>query len=337
MKETITYSLLSMFACCHKKCEYRYVNNIVPAATPDYFTFGSAFHKALELWFKPNDLASILDAENNSPEGITRYKRDNAIGAISQFNLSDEDRIKCEALFDAYISTYSRESFAVIDVEKTFKQPLLSPKGKASRFFTLQGKVDALIKENGRYFVMEHKTTSKIDEGYINRILIDSQILIYAIALEKELGIKISGALYDVAQKPLIRMKQEESIEDFEARKAALIAKSKTGKSSATRQKAETEEQFYDRCMNSIGESSFYREYVLFSDEMKSQAIKDIWSISKDYRLCKKEGNFYKNTLNCNLFGSSCVYLPLCRCFGNLEQCKDIYTQQEPHKELKDG
>lgn len=88
--------------------------------------------------------------------------------------------------------------------------------------FDFVGKIDLMAEVKGtkRPIVVEHKTASKIDAGYIERLPIDTQIRSYIFSSIRGLGITPSHVLYDVIRKTRKRLKKNESREEFNERLA---------------------------------------------------------------------------------------------------------------------
>ena len=87
--------------------------------------------------------------------------------------------------------------------EKTFEGPIVNPAtGATSRSFILAGKVDGIVRQDGQYFLLEHKTAAQIDASYLERLWTDFQIILYAWYLEQTLGITVSGIIYNVLVSP---------------------------------------------------------------------------------------------------------------------------------------
>ena len=85
-----------------------------------------------------------------------------------------------------------------------------------------------------------------LDASYLDRLWTDFQITLYAHYVEQALGIRISGVLYNILVKARLQQSAGETEAEFDARRAELIAKSKSGKSSAQRRMPETDEEFLD-------------------------------------------------------------------------------------------
>lgn len=277
-------------------------------------SFGSAVHAALERWFR---------------YGI----KDDAILVAESFpDLELENKLKASVLVEKYIEHWGeKEPFDVVDVEKEFNVPLRNPaNGHKSRTWTLCGKADGIVELDGDLYILEHKTTSCLDDAYIKRIGIDRQIAVYANAIKSVYERPVVGAIYDILQKPSIRIKKGETEEEFQARRSALIAKSKTGTSSAKRQEPESEEAFKQRLRDTIDGSYFRREIIKFTPDDIKMHMSEMWAISKEMR----SGVCYRNTGECNALGRRCPYLELCVARGDMDKCDGLYTIKRANEEL---
>lgn len=325
-KNIITYSMISTFLGCRRKYQYRYVRGFTPIEKSDSLEFGSAIHAILEILF-----LNQKSGAKSTPD----YYADLIRSDCRIRGLSDELTEKAAALMKRYAEHYSSDDklFEVVDVEHEFEQPLTNPKSNySSRHYRFCGKVDGIVRSrnDGKLYILEHKTASIVDDAYIQKIRFDTQISLYAAAITKELGEPVAGSIYDILIKPAIRKKVEETEDEFELRKAELLAKSKTGKTSAKRQLGETIEEFGRRCEEAVTDTNFRREIVLFDSGQVDEMLEELWAIAADIRTCKV---FYKCTGNCSKFGI-CPFMTACRAGGKIEQFPELYTQSAPHEEL---
>ena len=316
-RRILTHSAAECFQECRVKWDFRYNREIVPTVAPVALDFGSAIHAGLEFWFKYSIAQGAIEA---------------TCACAAERGLSCENTCKAQVLIEKYVEHYPREDFEVVAVEKLLNNRLRNPKTmKTSRFFDFSGRVDALIKQDNKFFILEHKTRTTVNDGYLNSLEIKPQTALYAVALEAA-GYPISGAIYDIIEKPSIKMAVEESEEEFEQRRTELLAKSKTGKTTAQRHKGETPDEFMARLRDKITSESFKRVYIDLSIERKREALRNLWAVSQDM----KAPIIYPNTGACEKFGI-CPYLNLCRCRGDLSQCSDEYTTRKANIELEEG
>ncbi len=313
---TLTHSATECFQECRVKWDYRYNKEIITTEPQTALDFGTAIHTGLENWFKYGIQKAAVEA------GVSR-------GA--ELGMSSEDLIKIQVLLEKYTENYTSEEFEVIDVEKLFNVKLQNPRTlRFSKIYRFQGKLDGLVRMDNAYFILEHKTTSSISEKYIDAIDLKAQIALYAAAMEIE-GYPIRGAIYDIIEKPSIRMSQGETEAEFEARKAALIAKSKTGTTKAQRKEAETPDEFMARCREKVTDKSFKRVIVTLDFERKREAMDNLWRTAKDML----HPEIYPTSSACVSFGKVCPYLNLCRAKGDITQCADEYQYRKANCELE--
>ncbi len=312
--------MLNSFLACRRMYDYRYEKNLVPVEKSDTLNFGSAIHSGLEFWFK-----------YHNAKGAVNFME----GRAEELGMDEPEIAKAAVLLERYTKHWCLDPFDVDEVEYEFCTPLINPKtGHISRTFSLSGKVDGLVRmNNGELWILEHKTTSAIDDAYIGRILIDSQIAIYANAISQVLKEPVAGAIYDILVKPRTKFKEGETEEQFEARKAELLAKSKTGKTTAKRQERETIEQYKERLNEDITDENFRREIVYFSKDDLNEHLSEVWDIGQALR----HPCIFRNTGNCAKYGKPCPYLPLCREHGCLDKCSGLYETKAPHEELSIG
>ncbi|MBL7046494.1 MAG: PD-(D/E)XK nuclease family protein [Candidatus Marinimicrobia bacterium] len=339
MKQILTFSAAKKFQSCQRAYYNRYRKNLVPLESNEILFLGSTVHDCLELWYKrdPNDQS-------------IHYKIIQLIDEAYPLRESDENQKKdwhlAKAMMEGYIAQYEKEDFEIIDTELEFCIPIINPStNRSSRTFELMGKVDALVKMpapmqsgNELYFIMEHKTAALITGDYIEKLPLDFQINLYAMALSKYKNIPIAGVIYNVIQKSKIRQKQGESEEKFAARRQELIQKSKTGKTTAKRQNPESDEIFSGRLHSVYNDPKmFYREILYLSDQDIKRTELELWHVTQQILDAQRRGVWCQNTDNCFRYHSPCMYFPLCRAHDNPNVKNNLYTELPPHSELSVG
>lgn len=315
--QIITHSAAECFQECRVKWDYRYNREIVPTEPQPALDFGTAIHAGLEFWFKYGTAAGAVEA------GVSR-------GA--ELGMATADLCKVQVLLERYTEIYKEEPFEVVEVEKTFRTVLVNPRTMCqSRTYAYMGKVDALVKKADGFYILEHKTTSEIKDSYLEALELRQQTTLYAWAMEAE-GYPVRGVIYDIIEKPGIKMAAGETEEEFEARRAALLAKSKTGKTTAQRREAETPDAFMARLREKVTAASF-RRVTLDMDIMRTrEAMNNLWRTAKDMM----HAEVYPNTGACASFGKVCPYLELCRKHGNTAECGEMYRKGKAHCELQE-
>lgn len=286
-KQTWTVSRLKAWQTCPMKEALRYRECIAPISNRQALRFGSAIHKGLET-------REISDALYVLNDGF--YPKDQ--------QEADEHDI-AEATLIALLETYFEifPPFQFHQPEKQFNMPMMiSPKSR-SRKYMLAGKIDDLVELDGRHWIVEYKTASRLDASYFDRLYVDSQISMYMYAMER-LGYDIAGVIYRVIRKPALRMKAGEGKEAFCNR---------------------LEEDIRSRPDFYFTERKLYRS----RDDIKTfEAM-----LSKEARLADqlyKAGCAFQHSTACSMYGA-CEYLPLCMGEAGADV---LFEKRAPHEEL---
>ena len=293
---TSTYSMWSTFNLCRKRCAWRHIHGLAPVEKNTNLAFGSLIHNCLETWYQHHDFAKVLTCINqNYPN-----------------HLSDETERRnwqlAVAMMRGYVKRYEPEPFEVIALEKTFQGNIVNPAtGGTSRTFTIAGKVDGIVKIDGEYWLLEHKTASQLTGQYIDRLWSDFQVTLYAWYIEQCLKTKLTGVIYNVLIKSRIKQKKGEGDSTFQER---LYAK-------------------YQQ------PDMFHRESLLISRNQFERLRYDLWELTQQFLSARRRGTWHQNTESCYPIGrSQCPYIPLCRADGNLNLVGSLYEHQPPNQEL---
>ncbi len=336
MPESIlTYSSLRDFRNCRRRYFNRFVREIVPAERDANLTLGSGFHRALESWFR-------LDLEGRAKDAAAVEIILGEIDALYPNRDADLNQKRLwhlnQAMFQGYVNHYPSEPFHIVDVEKEFAAPLINPaSGRSSRSFAMRGKVDLLVQmcDTGEYFIVEHKSAAQISGDYIDKLPLDLQVALYAHYLAEDMGIAISGVIYDVVAKAKLKQGQGETEEEFAIRRAELIAKSKTGKSSAKRKLPESDEEYAARLAEKYADPLMYcRETLLLSQDDIRETVAEVWELSQQLLLTRRTNQWFRNTDICFGMNRPCPYFPLCRSNDNPNVLENLYVTRPAHSEL---
>ncbi len=329
MSGVLTYSALNAFRNCPRKYKYRYIDHLRPVKRVDTLAFGSVIHEALERWYTlPADTHRLLAILDFLDEQFPAHQAD------------PEQKAKwhlARAMMAGYASRYADEEFEVLAVEKKFEAGIHNPDtGRASRTFTMAGKVDGIVRSqaDGELYVLEHKTASTITSDYLDRLWTDTQVALYAFYL-RQIGYPIVGVIYNVMLKSRLQQRAGETQEQYEARRAALAAKNKSGKSTAKRQEPESDEQFAARLAEWYARpEAFHRERIFLSEERLAMLTEEVWEITQQYLDARRRGKWLLNTSNCFSFQRPCEYLPYCQSGFNPNVRNNLYVIAPPHGEL---
>lgn len=172
--------------------------------------FGSAYHRGME---RRNGGVSLVDVVAEARTGYA---------TCPDWADPTDWAVECETLAQllaGYFWRYENDDLEVLAAERPFEIPLTNPDtGKPSRAFLLAGKIDAIVRlPDGRLAVLEYKTAGEdisSDSEYWLRLRCDGQISLYVIAA-RALGFDVATVLYDVTRKPTIRLRQNESPQQY--------------------------------------------------------------------------------------------------------------------------
>jgi hypothetical protein len=326
-RKTTTYSLWSLFRNCRKAAHWRYVLELVPLEKDRNLSFGSLIHACLETWHGTRDLAAALEHVDRACPNRAQDEEQRRVWHLAT------------AMMRGYAARYPTEEFEVVALEKSFEGDIVNPEtGAKSRSFTLAGKVDGIVRLGGEHFLVEHKTAAAVDAGYLERLWTDFQVTLYAFYVEQALGIRIAGVLYNVLVKARLQQGAGETEAEFEARRAELLAKSKTGKTTAKRRLPESDDEFQARLAAKYAEPGmFHREMLYISREQFDTLRAELWELTQAFLDARRRDVWYQNTSFCFQYGRPCPYFALCRSGGSPNVIENFYQRLPPHEELRDG
>ena len=322
---TSTYSMWSLFRNCRKAVELRYLQQLVPLERDRNLHFGSIIHECLQAWHQRRDLDEVLTL----------------IDRLCPERLRDENQRRdwhlAAAMMKAYARRYDSDDFEIIALEKKFEGPIINPAtGAASRSFVLAGKVDGIVRIGADYFILEHKTAGQLDGDYLEKLWTDFQITIYAYYIEQTVGIPITGILYNVLVKAKLQQGKGETEEEYQARRAELLAKSKTGKTTAKRKLPESDDEFQLRLAEKYADPEmFHREMLYLSRDRFDVLRSELWELTQAFLDARRRGVFYQNTAFCFNYQRPCAYFPLCRSNANPNVIENFYQRVAPNEELR--
>ncbi|MCO6439009.1 MAG: PD-(D/E)XK nuclease family protein [Phycisphaerae bacterium] len=327
-KSLLTFSALNTFRNCPRKYKHRYIDQLQGRERADTLAFGSLIHAALETWYRATDDADRLwtildDLDRAYPNraGDPHAKR--------TWQLA-------RAMVSGYAARYPQEDFEVVEVEKVFQAEIRNPDtGRPSQTFVMAGKVDGIVRLDGELYLLEHKTAGSIDANYLDKLWTDTQIALYSHYL-RELGSPIVGVIYNVLLKTRIQQHAGESQEEYEARRAVLAAKNKSGRSTAKRQLPETDDEFQARLAEWYAKpEAFHRERIYLSEDRLAMLQDEVWEITQQYLDARRRGKWLLNTSNCFSFQRPCAYLPYCQSGFNPNVRDNLFEIRPPHEELE--
>lgn len=140
----------------------------------------------------------------------------------------------------------------------------------------LRGKMDGILADGTP---IEHKTSGvAVDEKYIDRLAWDDQVSVYLLALSLIRGTPATRVVYTVCQKPTIRLKQNE-----------------------------TEEEYVERVGQWYDETKMRVLTVVRRPEELEEKREEIVNLAREIRGRK---HFWRNPSACSIV--NCPYAPIC-------------------------
>lgn len=332
-----TATFWKTFRLCREMANLRWNEELVPIETPDALRFGSLAHKALEVWDTHRDIGKVMEY------------LDGVFIASSQDHKESEMFLRLQTMMANYALVYRDEGVRTLSLngkpalEVQFEIPILNPATQAaSRTFLLAGKIDRIVEypeSPGECWIMERKTATTIDADYLERLWIDFQNHLYCHAARIMWDLNVVGVIYDVLQKPGIKLREGETEEEFQVRREALLAKSKTGKTTAKRQEAEAPEEYLKRLDEwyaappvegflTVKPERFHRQRMEVTPEQVRRIQEELYDLTQQAIQAKNRGYWGMNTDSCFKYGSPCGYWKLCRS-GNDQFVRDNFYRHE--------
>jgi hypothetical protein len=206
MNDLLTSSARDCYNTCNKKYYFSYVLRWRSCLPKEAREFGSILHKCWEHYWL---------ARKDGVEGEERMFRSLAqLPEESEF-FDAYKRARAEAMVIGYCSVWDRVTdIEVVAVEKQFRLPLINPAtGARSRTWDLGGKLDVVVRKEGRLCVIEHKSSGEsFEEGstYRLRLIMDGQMSQYfegGDQAARDLGFNepIDRIIYDASFKPKLK------------------------------------------------------------------------------------------------------------------------------------
>jgi len=260
MVRVLSASRIRCFKECRKKYWFQYIENLEPVSKPKPLALGKAVHTGQEMIDRGKSMeeakAAIMLQYEDWPAEDVGILPGHAMAIVKGY------------------SEFAPIDWKVLDMETRFEV-------NAGYGRRLMGYFDGIIERNGRIYILERKTAARVDEKYLNNLLWDEQASIYAYAA-KELGLNIDGILYDIIQKASIRLK-----------------------------KNETEEEYIERLEEWYRDPSRYTRHIVSrNNEQIESLISDVRDVALDMTVAEREGRFYRNPSACKIMG--CQFQSVC-------------------------
>jgi hypothetical protein len=303
-----TFSSITAFRNCRRFFQNRYVRAIESIHKQDTLRFGTMGHTGLEMYYNEEGLEKIRQA-------IFDAAREAAWQGKEQ-----RQELYAWAMISGYAMHFplKDEPWEVVEAEPGFETKLINPAtGRSARSFTMAGKVDLLVqnKETGEYAIMEHKTTTRPVDSFLQRIWTDFQIHLYAHYLGQARGIKIEKVIYNILTKSKLR---------------------RGGLSSKKQVALESDGDLLARLLEDhMGSDKLYhREEIIISDHRVGQLVDEVWEVKDQMLIAARRDKYYQNPSYCFHWNRPCEYYELCKSDDSEVIMNSYYQPRIPHEEL---
>lgn len=232
----------------------------------------------------------------------------------------------------------------IVKVEECYQSPLMNVStGRSSRTFTVAGKIDKLVDDDGPV-LYDHKTTSSdISDPsgpYWRQLAVDSQASHYELLLLAN-GTRLKGVMWDVTRKPGISPKQITKADYSRCLGEATYCGFDLSTATLTwlvDNQRENGEMFEFRVATDAikqPEKFFARRSVPRTREQLAEYAAELWQVAKDINDADRKDRHYRNSGACFNFGRPCPFLSLCA--GADDPTSDRWRKKpSKHAELPD-
>ncbi len=289
-----------MRARCPQREHYHYTMLLRPKQVQWALDVGSAFHVGMETWNKGGTEEEAVAATLARLDEIA--ERTELWGERDKLPVQ---KIRAEVMVRQAVRRFPR--YEPVVVEHEFDLPIKNPlTGRPSRTFRLAGKIDGIVRTpDGKYWLIEYKSTGQTLEQFRLRYGLDSQISLYTLAAREALGMEIEGSLVRVVFKTRSEPRRGETLEDYRDR-LMVMYESEAG-------------QF-------IAE-----DLVIRTSEQLEQTRRELWAEVQSRLFDAKLGVIRRNPQACTDFGG-CPFRAICLGLPGWEDM--YYTADTQHDEL---
>lgn len=284
----ITQSEMVTFGRCEQLHQFKYLQRLRPHLESSSLEMGTAVHLGLEL---------------QDPAAAFKFIQDKKARLITRDSLESADVASGIARIMVAGALRQWDDWPEIQ-EFEFVLPLRNPKtGRVSRAHAFAGKMDGLCLKNNE--VTEYKTSSRVDNSYMDRLDVDFQVSAMLEAASLEFKKPFRRMRYKIIRKPTMKRRKGDTVDDYLNRMAVDYAK---------------RPEFY-----------YFEETVTRSEQQMDLWRREAWEIHKRIMYTENGGQAVRNTESCVGRFGRCAFLDLC--CGAVT--KDAYRViDDPHPEL---
>lgn len=261
---------IQTFLNCREQFYLSEILCLVPRISRKELNLGSAFHSGVRAYKEGYDTEQCLALSNLYFEQLTPSTQEEQ----NQIIIGKQT---VTAMLMGYFNKYQQMP-KMISVEKKISATI----GKIK----LIGTPDNIeVDDNGEYWIGEEKTTSRLEEDYVNRLPLDFQMTFYFLLAEKSYHKKFSGINYRISRVTSIQLKKKQTLEAY---------------------LKEIANDYIER------PNWYYVNEKLYRSRKDIDQFKDwLVMIVNDLTRCVKEKRWYANTSRCT--NMNCWYRKYCQ------------------------
>lgn len=305
--ELLTHSRMQCFRTCPKKHHFAYELKWRRDRDVQPLRMGAAVHVGIDA------LAQCKSVDEACGLSVRDYE------ALPDWANTDElladwltEREIVLRLVSGYAWRWGADTAEVLATEQSFSLPIVNPEtGRSTPSFRFAGKIDKIVRVNGRVMIREHKTCGADigpDADYWKRLRMDQQISGYMHAAI-ELGHAVESVEYDVIRKPSIRPRRLTKSEQ-----QAVLNTGQWFGEPATVQERETPAMFGARFTSDIASRPdfyFARREIPRLDADLAEFRAELWAQQLAVQTMRHTGRWWRNSAAC-LAPYRCDYFELC-------------------------
>lgn len=205
----LSQSSLTTYLKCPKMFWYAYIKRLEKRIFNINFFVGNVTHEGMHLTYRKDD---------NFFELLGKYFDQTLEQEREKHLFSPEEEAKIEEwkiIILGMIYAYNMKNHKLIQEHTHIKneQEIILTLAEDLEFVI---KIDNILQNTaGEHFIHEVKTTRELNENYVDAIKYQIQVAIYYYLSQMIDGFKPRGIIYDVLQKPSIRLKKGERREQY--------------------------------------------------------------------------------------------------------------------------
>ena len=341
-------SQISTFNSCKMEYYYAYVKCLVPRKKKKSLSFGKIFHEGMEGLYAPplNDI-NVNYALRMIDRAVANVDR-------SMFEQSDYDDLEwseivakemIRGIAKTWFKDDMKEGVKILEVEGEHIVPMINPDThRKSKQFLFHVRADKIKIENGRFWLVEYKTTSSIDKNLEQRLKIDKQSLNYLYYLQGIYGVQFEGTIFRYLKKPGIKRLEKVPSTDADGIKIVIDRNgdrvlnnngsprqsADTAKGFYFKYRPETREEFFKRLEDEFTKDpdKYFHEFrIHMPQEDMIQSARELWIAGQDVAYVRKHGLYHKNTKNCLMI--NCSYIKLCAGSLDEDDVQNMFKKKE--------